>query len=90
MAYTNVSKPTGSSYTRLGTQGRQEYDQADLTYDDLTVFYDSIDQVAYSLIGRPIGTALAKAGMSMGLLIPLTRSTAALIGQPWVKVNKPT
>ncbi len=39
-------------YTNINVQGKQEYDQANLSYDDSSVFYDSVDIGAYTFIGN--------------------------------------
>lgn len=51
--YTYVSKPTSSTYNFINFQGKQMYDQSDLTYDDANVFYDSYDPNAYTLVAKP-------------------------------------
>lgn len=51
--YTYVAKPTSSVYSYSNPQGRQQYDQGDITYDDSNVFYDSIDQSAYTSVAKP-------------------------------------
>ena len=53
-AYTNIDKPTDATYTGVSTSGRQTYDEPLLSYDDSAVYYDSIDENAYSNISKPI------------------------------------
>jgi hypothetical protein len=52
-AYTNVSKPTGATYTGISTSGRQTYDESLFSYDDSSVYYDSVDENAYTDISKP-------------------------------------
>ena len=44
----------------------------------------------YTLIGKPSGTATLRAGMTMGLLIPLTNAVNRTVGNPYTNVAKPT
>lgn len=54
--YTNITKPTGTTYTNTNTIGKQQYDQTDITYDDATVFYDGTNEAQYTNITKPTGT----------------------------------
>lgn len=56
-AYTNVAKPTGVPYTNINAPGRQQYDQADISYDDSGTYYDGVDQNAYTSISKPVGAS---------------------------------
>ena len=61
-SYTDVAKPTGSVYTGLYVEGKQIYDQADITYDNSTVAYDTVID-NYTGISKPTGsvyTAISK------------------------------
>lgn len=53
MAWTNINKPTGPTYTNLNTVGKQQYDQADLTYDDATTYYDGTNPNLYTNVSKP-------------------------------------
>lgn len=55
--YTNIAKPSGTSYTNQNAIGKQQYDQSDITYDDANVFYDGINQSLYTNITKPSGTS---------------------------------
>jgi len=90
MSWTNISKPTDATYTRVNDAGREVYDDQNVMYDDTSVFYDGIDPLAWTDIAKPIGTAQVVAGMATGLITPFTQTRTALVGQPWVNVNKPT
>ncbi len=95
MAYTKISKPTGTNYTRINTEGKQEYDQSTLTYDDPNTFYDGVNQSAWTNLAKPIsigGTFQLIPGMSIGMLIPLTYSQTetAVTTDAWININKPT
>ena len=52
-AYTYISKPTSSTYGTSNVAGREQYDQSNLTYDESTVFYDGVDENAYTNIAKP-------------------------------------
>lgn len=56
-AYTYISKPVGADYTNINTQGREQYDQSSITYDDAGIFYDGVDENAYTYINKPSNTS---------------------------------
>ena len=61
--YTYVAKPISSIYTNVNAQGREQYDQASLTYDDSGTFYDGVDENAYTSVAKPttsVYTSIAK------------------------------
>lgn len=45
---------------------------------------------SYTSIAKPNGTTTLRAGMTMGLLIPLTNAVTRFVGNPWVDIAKPT
>lgn len=53
MAWTNINKPFGTSYTTLNPMGKEQYDQASLTYDDANTFYDGINMSQWSNVTKP-------------------------------------
>lgn len=55
--WTNIAKPTGTAYTNANAQGKEQYDQTSLTYDDSGTFYDGVNQTAWSSVAKPSGTA---------------------------------
>ena len=56
-SYTNIAKPTLPTYTGVhATQGLQIYDQADLAYDDTSVYYDSVNPSQYTDVSKPSST----------------------------------
>lgn len=85
--YTNITKPSGTSYTNSNSTGKEQYDQASITYDDVSVFYDGINYSAYTNIGKPIplGTTWEDANFSwVSATIPWSS------GSEYTKVSKPT
>lgn len=59
MSWTNIAKPTGTSYTNVNAPGgKEQYDQASLTYNDASTFYDGVNQNAWSNIAKPVGQTL--------------------------------
>ncbi len=91
-AYTYIAKPTGTPYTNVNTVGgKEQYDQPNLMYDDLNVFYDGINQNAYTKIAKPTTTqVVASAGLYYGFGA-FTYSGGQPLGQSeWTKVAKPT
>lgn len=55
--YTNVNKPSGTSYTNLNPIGKEQYDQASLTYDDSSTFYDGVNANLYTNVSKPSATS---------------------------------
>lgn len=55
--YTNIAKPTGTSYSNQNTAGKQQYDQPDITYDESTVFYDGLNESLYTNVTKPSSTS---------------------------------
>lgn len=55
-SYTNIAKPSGTSYTRTNPIGRETYDDSTVTYDSASVFYDGVNQSQYTKITKPSGT----------------------------------
>lgn len=53
MAWTKINKPSTQTYTNLNPQGKEQYDQPDLTYDSATTFYDGVNTTQYTNIAKP-------------------------------------
>ena len=51
--YTNVAKPTSNVYTNLNPVGKEQYDDSGITYSSSTVFYDGVNQTAYTNLSKP-------------------------------------
>lgn len=59
MPYTNVAKPTSSIYIGLYPEGKQIYDQVDITYDQSNVAYDSLTN-NYTNVSKPTSSVYTK------------------------------
>lgn len=90
MSWTLIQKPTDATWTAISTQGRQTYDEATVSYDDPLVFYDSVDMDAWMEIPKPSNGTTVGGGMTMGLIIPLTRPTGTTPTEPWTYIPKPS
>lgn len=53
MAFTKVTKPTTQGWTPVNPAGRTQYDQANVTYDDPTMFYDGINPNEWTKVTKP-------------------------------------
>lgn len=85
MPYTNVAKPTSTTYTKvIDTQGLEIYDQIDVSYDDISVYYDGVNQSQYINIAKPdTGDTWAEATYSWS-------SETSPWGSPtYTMINKP-
>lgn len=92
-AYTYIAKPSAGNYTNINTQGREQYDQPNLTFDDASTFYDGVNQNAYTNVAKPTGEGelLVVGGMATGLLMPLTTPSSVMTTlSSYTKVPKPT
>jgi len=58
--YTNIPKPTSTSYTSLNFQGKQIFDDANLTYDDASAYYDTVNMNQYTSHSKPSSTSYTK------------------------------
>lgn len=52
MSYTYISKPSAGNYTNLNAQGKEQYDQIQLTYDDANTFYDGVNMGQYTNVPK--------------------------------------
>ena len=57
MPYTDVAKPTGSSYTNLAPVGKEFFDDVITTFDSGDNFFDGISLSAYTDISKPTGSS---------------------------------
>lgn len=84
MSWTNISKPTGTSYTRDNPQGRENYDQSDITYDSSITYYDGINPAQWTDISKP-AFSLTWNDMAMAW-----NNANREWGSPsWININKP-
>lgn len=57
--YTNVPKPTNSSYTKL-KNGYPLYDDVMVSYDDSGFYFDGDNPMAYTNLAKPTGSSYIK------------------------------
>lgn len=55
--YTNIAKPSATSYTNLNPLGKQTFDDVTVSYDDTVTTYDGTDVNLYTNITKPVGTS---------------------------------
>lgn len=55
MSWISIVKPTGTPYTNVNSQGKEQYDDPLVIYDDADVFYDGINQTAWIDVSKPTG-----------------------------------
>jgi hypothetical protein len=54
--YTYPAKPTDATYLDVNPQGREQYDDGVIAYDDSGIFYDGTDENAYTSVSKPTGS----------------------------------
>jgi hypothetical protein len=54
--YTNINKPSGTSYTNVNSVGKEAYDEV-IAYDDSGVYYDGTNANLYTNVSKPVGTS---------------------------------
>lgn len=89
--WTNISKPSVTTYTNINPAGRVTYDDSTVLYDDPTVYYDGSIPGLWTDIAKPNnGTTVVRAGKATGLLAPPTYATSVVsINDPWTYISKP-
>ena len=60
MPYISIAKPTGAGYTNVNPVGKEQYDESGFTYDDANVFYDGVNETAYTNLAKPVGSVYTK------------------------------
>lgn len=60
MVWINVNKPTSSAWTTVNPQGKEQYDQASLTYDSAVTYYDGYNPAQWTDIAKPVSSAWTK------------------------------
>jgi len=90
--YTNITKPSGTSYTNTNPVGKQQYDESSLTYDDSGTYYDGYNPVLYTNIAKPTFQFLTiPSGTATGLLTPPTYAEAIQVEvDPYTYISKPS
>lgn len=63
MSYTNVLKPSGTTYTNDNPVGKEQYDQASVSYDSSLVFYDGVNQSQYTNVSVGNAWNISKASL---------------------------
>lgn len=60
MSWITIAKPSGSIWTAINGQGREQYDQSDIEYDDADTFYDGVNNSAWTNIAKPVSSTWTK------------------------------
>lgn len=60
LGWTMVAKPSAQTWTNSNPQGKEQYDQVSILYDDSSVFYDGINQSQWTDISKPSGPVWTK------------------------------
>lgn len=92
MTWTKVAKPGAQTWTDSHPQGKQQYDESTIQYDDPNTFYDGIDPDQWTMVAKPTGgtTITIRVGMATGLIMPPTYAVERTINSSnWIKVPKP-
>lgn len=84
MVWTNVNKPTTPTYTNVNPMGREQYDQADIEYDDTDIFYDGINPAMWTNVVKPSYSLTWD-----DLPVSWQSYNSPWGGPTWTNVNKP-
>ena len=79
MTWTKTTKPTGTPYTRVNPQGKEEYD-SELTYDSSVTYYDGINEGAWTGITK---------NPTQWFQATMTWAEATFPWGGWSKIDKP-
>ena len=52
-SYTNVSKPTGAGYTNVNSSGKESFNDAGVTFDQQSTFFDGVNNAVYTNSSKP-------------------------------------
>lgn len=58
--WTNVGKPSIASWTNSNPQGKEQYDEASITYDDPNVFYYGVNVNQWTDVSKPTSSVWTK------------------------------
>lgn len=53
MSWTSVPKPSAQNYTNVNPMGKEQYDQADVTFDSASTYYDGVNPSQWTNISKP-------------------------------------
>ncbi len=90
MAYTKVSKPGPSTYTKLSQLGNEFFDAIEVTFDSTVTLFDGTNSLLWTKIASPSYPLSLSPGMATGLMIPLTTSQSSRPADNWTRIKKPT
>lgn len=79
--WTTVPKPTTPTWTNTNPQGKEQYDQPSIAYDDVNVFYDGINQSQWTDVAKPTYTYGPELVLNGGFLLNADNWT---LGDGWV------
>lgn len=54
--YTNITKPSGTTYTPVNLGGKYMWDDPNIFWDDPNVFWDGLNVSQYTNVTKPSGT----------------------------------
>lgn len=60
MPWTPVPKPISSLWSTVNPQGKEQYDQSTITYDDSNTFYDGVVPNQWTAVAKPVSSAWTK------------------------------
>lgn len=89
VSWTNIPKPTGTPYTKVSYRGGEFFDDAAVDFDDPDIFFDGIDESAWTMVSRESQYEFVSVGMLTGLIAPPVYSQFKRLKDPWVRVSKP-
>lgn len=87
--WTPVAKPSTSNYTNVNPRGKTQYDQADITYDDSSIYYDGVNPNQWTDVSKPNGYGLFTWNQ-MTMTWENAQGVWGANNDMWTRVTKPT
>lgn len=58
--YTKIQKSSAGNYMNLNPQGKEQYDQSNIIYDDTGTFYDGVNTTQYTKVSKATAQGYTK------------------------------
>jgi len=87
MAYTKVTKPSGTTYTKQDVTRRELFDSPNISFDDTGTFFDGTDLSQYTDVSKP---SIGFGAYTWNQMTIIWNNADKDWSTPYTKVAKPT